>query len=154
MPPQYLLAPSLFAPPESIGRFTDVAPAAGLNVFAMASGVVVDDFENNGLLDVVTSSYDPCAPMHFFHNNGDGTFADRTAVAGLSGQLGGLNLIQADYNNDGCLDMLVLRGGWEETRTAQIAAAQQLRRNLHGCDQTERPGRTRHQYPVRGLGGH
>ena len=33
--------------------------------------------------------------------------------AGLADQLGGLNLIQADYNNDGCMDILVLRGGWE-----------------------------------------
>ena len=36
-------------------------PQAGLNLFATASGVVVDDFENNGLFDVVTSSYDACA---------------------------------------------------------------------------------------------
>jgi tetratricopeptide (TPR) repeat protein len=114
VPPQYLMAPSLFASAESIGRFIDVAPAAGLNLFAMASGVIVDDFDNDGLLDVVTSSYDPCAPMHYFHNNGDGTFSDRTAAAGLSGQLGGLNLIQADYNNDGCLDVLILRGAWEK----------------------------------------
>jgi hypothetical protein len=32
------------------------SPAAGLNLFAMASGVIVDDFDNDGLLDVVTSS--------------------------------------------------------------------------------------------------
>jgi tetratricopeptide (TPR) repeat protein len=113
VPPQYLMAPSLFASSESIGRFTDVAPAAGLNLFAMASGIIVDDFGNDGLLDVITSSSGLCAPMHYFHNNGDGTFSDRTAAAGLSGQLGGLNLIEADYNNDGCLDVLVLRGAWE-----------------------------------------
>ena len=28
-------------------------------------------------------------------------------------QFGGLNIIQADYNNDGCVDILVLRGGWQ-----------------------------------------
>jgi hypothetical protein len=33
--------------------------------------------------------------------------------AGLDDQLGGLNLVQTDYNNDGCKDILVLRGGWE-----------------------------------------
>ena len=129
VPPRYLLAPSLFASPEGIGRFTDVAPAAGLNLFAMASGVVVDDFDNDGLLDVVTSSYNSCAPMHYFHNNGDGTFADRTAGAGLSDQLGGLNLIQADYNNDGCTDVLVLRGAWEK-----IGQRKSLLRN--NCDGT------------------
>jgi tetratricopeptide (TPR) repeat protein len=113
VPPKYLIPPSLFASAETVGRFTDVAPEAGLNLFAMSSGVVVDDFDNDGLLDVITSSLEACAPMHFFHNNGDGTFTDRTAAAGLSNQLGGLNLIAADYNNDGCLDVLVLRGAWE-----------------------------------------
>ena len=75
--------------------------------------MIVDDFDNDGRLDVVTSSLDMCEPMHFFHNNGDGTFTDRTEQAGLANQLGGLNMIQADYNNDGCMDILVLRGGWE-----------------------------------------
>jgi tetratricopeptide (TPR) repeat protein len=129
VPSKYLLAPSLFTSAEDIGRFTDVAPAAGLNLFATASGVVVDDFENNGLLDVVTSESYPCSPMHYFHNNGDGTFADRTAAAGLSDQLGGLNLIHADYNNDGCLDVLVLRGAWE-----RLGQRKSLLRN--NCDGT------------------
>jgi tetratricopeptide (TPR) repeat protein len=129
VPSPYLMAPSLFASSESIGRFTDVAPAAGLNLFATASGVVVDDFDNDGLLDVLTSSWETCAPMHYFHNNGDGTFADRTAAAGLSNQLGGLNLIQADYNNDGCLDVLVLRGAWE-----RMGQRKSLLRN--NCDGT------------------
>ena len=79
----------------------------------MAGGVIVDDFENNGLLDVVTSSMNMCEHLHYFHNNGDGTFTDQSEKAGLSDQLGGLNMIQADYNNDGCMDILVLRGGWE-----------------------------------------
>lgn len=115
VPPQYLIPPSVFASTETVGRFIDVAPDAGLNLFALSSGVLVDDFDNDGLLDVATSSYDACAPMHFFHNNGDGTFSDRTAAAGLAKQLGGLNLVETDYNNDGCPDMLVLRGAWEKS---------------------------------------
>ena len=35
-----------------------------------------DDFDNDGFLDVVETSFDPCQPMHAFRNNGDGTFAD------------------------------------------------------------------------------
>ena len=50
--------------------------------------------------------------MRFFRNNGDGTFEDRTARAGLTGEVGGLNMVQADYDNDGFVDVLVLRGGW------------------------------------------
>jgi tetratricopeptide (TPR) repeat protein len=113
VPQQYLISSSAFESKQDIGRFVDVAPETGLNFAAMANGVITDDFENNGLLDLAVSSYDVCAPLHFFHNNGDGTFTDRATQAGLSSQLGGLNLIQADYNNDGCTDILVLRGAWE-----------------------------------------
>jgi tetratricopeptide (TPR) repeat protein len=113
VPSEYLIPPGSFESKQDIGQFRDVAPAVGLDFVSMASGVAVDDFQNRGLLDVVTSSYDVCAPMHYFRNNGNGTFTDRAADAGLSQQLGGLNLIQADYNNDGCTDILVLRGAWE-----------------------------------------
>jgi tetratricopeptide (TPR) repeat protein len=113
VPQQYLIPPDAFESKESGPHFVDVAPAAGLDLVSMAGGIIVDDFENNGLLDVVTSSMNMCEHMHYFHNNGDGTFTDRSEQAGLMDQLGGLNIIQADYSNDGCLDILVLRGGWE-----------------------------------------
>lgn len=113
VPREYLIPQAAFGSQVDVGRFEDAAPAAGLNFVSMANGVAVDDFENDGLLDVVASSYDFCQPLRFFHNNGDGTFTDRAVQAGLSGQLGGLNMIQADYNNDGCMDILILRGAWE-----------------------------------------
>jgi len=128
VPQKYLIPPSAFASAEDVGRFVDVAAKAGLNLFSMAGGLIVDDFENNGRLDVVTSSFDNCGPMHYFHNNGDGTFEDRTSHAGLADQLGGLNIIQTDYNNDGCTDILLLRGAWE------IAQRKSLLRN--NCDGT------------------
>ena len=128
VPKEHLLAPSRFASAEDIGRFTDVAPRVGLDtIFSEAGGLIVDDFDNDGLFDIVTSNWDFCAPMHFFHNNGDGTFVDRSAESGLASQLGGLNLIQTDYNNDGCLDILVLRGGWETAQRKSL-----LRNNCHG----------------------
>jgi tetratricopeptide (TPR) repeat protein len=127
VPKQYLIAPSVFDSPEEIGRFKDVAPEAGLNLYSMSGGLIVDDFENNGQLDIVTSDFGQCAPMHYFHNNGDGKFVDHTAKAGLDGQLGGLNLIQADYNNDGCTDILVLRGAWEFPQRKSL-----LRNNCDG----------------------
>ena len=127
VPEQYLIPPSLFESTEDVGRFEDVAPAAGINLYSMSGGLIVDDFEQNGLFDVVTSDFGQCAPMHYFHNNGDGTFTDHTAQAGLSQQLGGLNLIQTDYNNDGCLDILVLRGAWEFPQRKSL-----LRNNCDG----------------------
>lgn len=127
VPKGELIPRSAFDSPDSVGQFVDVASEAGVNMFSESGGLIVDDFENDGLLDIVTSDYDECAPMHFFHNNGDGTFTDRTAQTGLQNQLGGLNMIQADYNNDGCLDILVLRGAWEFPQRKSL-----LRNNCDG----------------------
>ena len=55
---------------------------------------------------------DPTGQIRYFHNDGDGTFSERTEQAGLAGIYGGLNLVQADYDNDGAVDVLVLRGAW------------------------------------------
>ncbi|PYU43551.1 MAG: hypothetical protein DMG53_17850 [Acidobacteria bacterium] len=108
VPQKYLIPPSAFESKEDIGRFSDVAVAAGLKLFSMAGGVIVDDLENNGLLDVVTSSYDVCESMHYFHNNGDGTFTDRTAEAGLAEPATSTQTaVWADIDNDGYLDLLV-----------------------------------------------
>jgi tetratricopeptide (TPR) repeat protein len=127
VPRQYLTPPTSFDSTEDVGRFVDVAPAAGINLYSMSGGLIVDDFERNGLFDIVTSDYGECAPMHYFHNNGDGTFSDHTAKTGLADQLGGLNLIQTDYNNDGCLDIFVLRGAWEFPQRPSL-----LRNNCDG----------------------
>lgn len=93
--------------------FRDLSPALGLNSFRNeAGGSIVDDFNNDGYLDIVTSSLDLKQSMHYFRNNGDGSFTDMSEASGLSSIKGGLNIIQADYNNDGYTDILVLRGGW------------------------------------------
>lgn len=141
VPAKYLIPESAFAPKDGdsqgIGRFTDVAPAAGLNAFKSSGGIIVDDFDNDGLLDVMASSNDMCEQLQFFRNNGDGTFTERTAQAGLTGQLGGLNIVEADYNNDGCMDLLVLRGGWEFPMRRSL-----LRNNCDGTftDVTQQSG--------------
>ena len=120
VPAAYLLPFTAFESKENIGRFQDVAAAIGLDSFSEAGGVIVDDFENNGRFDVITSSFESCASLHYFHNNGDGTFSDQTEKSGLAGQLGGLNIIQGDYDNDGCLDILVLRGAWEFAQRSSL----------------------------------
>jgi hypothetical protein len=119
---------SAFASGDDVGRFTDVAKETGLNVFASAGGVIVDDLSGSGRFDVVTSNFYSCGPIHYFGNNGDGTYTERTNAAGLRDQIGGLNIIQADYNNDRCTDILVLRGGWE------VAQRKSLLKN--NCDGT------------------
>src|SRR5688572_15376221 len=112
VPAAYLIPPSAFESVENVGRFVDVAPQLGLDAPGAAGGVIVDDFDNDGRLDIISSSSASCGPMHFFRRSGNGSFVDGAAAA-FPGQLGGLNLSQADYDNDGCRDVLVMRGGWQ-----------------------------------------
>jgi hypothetical protein len=127
VPTAYVIPAAAFASLEDVGRFRDVAPLASLDVVATAGGLIVDDFAGSGRFDVITSNFDSCGPMHYFRNNGDGTFTERTSSAGLGGQLGGLNMMQTDYNNDGCKDILLLRGGWEVPQRKSL-----LRNNCDG----------------------
>jgi len=93
--------------------FQDIAGNLSLNSFRnMSGGTIVDDFNNDGYLDIVTSSMGLDESMHYFKNNKDGTFTDVSKESGLGNIKGGLNIIQADYNNDGYTDILVLRGAW------------------------------------------
>lgn len=112
VPKEWLIPSQLFDSEQDIGEFPDFAPSAGLDLMGHAGGVVMEDFDGDGLLDIMITSSGPMDQMHLFHNNGDATFADVTAKAGLLGETGGLNLVVTDYNNDGHPDVLVLRGGW------------------------------------------
>ena len=87
-----------------------------MNTSSLAGGVVVDDFDGDAILDIVTSSSDPLASLRYFAGRNDGRFRERSRDAGFEGLLGGFNLVQADYDNDGDTDILVLRGAWEKHR--------------------------------------
>ena len=112
VPAPWLIAPAVFESEYDIGPFVDVAASAGVDVVGHAGGSVVEDFDGDGLLDIVASSRGLRDPLRYFRNAGDGTFPEETEQAGLRGQLGGLNLAHADYDNDGDRDLLVLRGAW------------------------------------------
>ena len=110
--PAYLVPRDALAAGHAFPRFADVAPSAGLYRIDLAGGAIMDDFDNDGLPDVISSSWHPCESLSYHRNTDGGAFIDRTERAGLSAQLGGLNLEQADYDNDGLTDVLVMRGGW------------------------------------------
>ena len=112
VPEQYRIPPQAFASKYDIQRFTDIAPALGVDTLNLCGGVIVDDFDGDSFLDIVTSTYDPRGPLAYYRNQGDGQFTDRSAASRLNDQLGGLNCVGADYDNDGDVDVLVLRGAW------------------------------------------
>ncbi len=109
---RYLIPPSAFASEYDLGKFPNVASRVGLNLLGRSGGCIIEDFDGDGLLDIMISGIGFQDPLRFFHNNGDGTFTERSHEAGLDGITGGLNMFQADYDNDGHPDVLLLRGGW------------------------------------------
>jgi enediyne biosynthesis protein E4 len=110
-------------------RYTNVAKAAGLTfkqdatasdqkyyLETMGTGVGWIDYDNDGLLDLyfvqsaATDSYRPPQPLHsaLFHNNGDGTFTEVTAKAGVGAEgLYGQGVAVGEYDNDGYSDLYV-----------------------------------------------
>jgi hypothetical protein len=113
VPPEYLIAPHRFESDFSFPRFANVTQEIGLDAVNAAGGAVGDDFDNDGDLDLLVSSWAPDEQLQYFRNNGNGSFVNATEQAGLAGFVGGgLNMVQADYDNDGDVDVLILRGAW------------------------------------------
>ncbi|MDX1998536.1 MAG: CRTAC1 family protein [Thermoanaerobaculia bacterium] len=110
--PSAALAARPWARSAAPGRWRDRAPELGVAARDLSGGAVMDDFDGDGRLDLVSTTWDPCGPMKAFRNDGRGGFEDVTEAWGLAVQLGGLALLQADYEGDGDLDLLVLRGAW------------------------------------------
>jgi hypothetical protein len=114
VPAEFLLPMKLIRsdPEHSIGKFKDISHLVGVNRLNSGGSSIMEDFDNDGLLDIVVTSFDPTTPMALYRNKGDGTFEDRTEAAGLKDQLGGMYCVQTDYDNDGWMDIFVLRGAW------------------------------------------
>ncbi|MCA9034307.1 MAG: CRTAC1 family protein [Planctomycetaceae bacterium] len=111
VPEQYRIDTKHFDSETEFPRFPNIAGRLGLNTLSCAGGCVVDDFDADGDLDVITSSWGEGDELQYFRND-KGKFIDDSARANFAGIFGGLNLLQADYDNDGDLDVLVLRGAW------------------------------------------
>jgi len=112
VPPRWLIPPAAFASAAEMPRLPDVATVLGVDVVGLSGGAIIEDFDGDGYLDIVASSWGDADPLRFFRNQTDGSFRDVSAGAGLDGITGGLNLLHADYDNDGDPDILLLRGAW------------------------------------------
>jgi hypothetical protein len=112
VPPSMRLPDGYFTSSESFPQFIDIAPSLGLDKRGLAGGVAAEDFDRDGDVDIIASSWGFHDQLRYLRNNGDGSFEDISSQAGLEGVTGGLNLRHADYNNDGFADVLVLRGAW------------------------------------------
>src|SRR5215471_4379652 len=134
LPFAFALAPgSVFAQHKSSVTFLDVARTSGIwfrhdntvsaekyLIETMGAGCGWIDYDQDGLLDLYlvnsapTRVYTPKQPLRsaLYRNNGDGTFTDVTAKAGVEAEgLFGMGVAVGDYDNDGSQDLLVLGYG-------------------------------------------
>ena len=94
---------------EGDGTFVDVTEKAGLtgapqNYYGM--GAAVGDYDNDGDPDLYVTNY---LGNTLYRNNGDGTFTDVTAQAGVAAGGWSASAGFFDFDNDGHLDLYVTR---------------------------------------------
>ena len=112
VPAEHLMPLSNKEVDTGIGRFSNLGSEMGIDDNQLSGGTAIDDFDGDGHYDIICSSWGLQDQLRFYRNNGDGTFVERHKEAGLKGITGGLNLNHADYDNDGDLDLFILRGAW------------------------------------------
>jgi len=130
------------------GSFTDVTEQAGLADAGDGNygmGVAVGDYDNDGFPDLYVTSY---GKNVLYHNNGNGTFTDVTAKAGVAGDGWSVSAGFFDYDNDGKLDLFVTRYMEWDTQHSKDCGG-----NFHTyCPPGEFPRTTNILYHNRGDG--
>jgi hypothetical protein len=106
---------------DDCARFVDATAAAGIPRTRWSSMPIVADYDRDGFLDVYVvrmGDHENDAPSpgwdardglpdSLYRNNGNGTFTDVAAAAGIRGTTWGLAGAWGDYNNDGYPDVYV-----------------------------------------------
>jgi len=134
--------PRLWAGPgNSSIHFVDIAKRAGIDFVhytgsfgkkllpeTMGSGCAFIDYDNDGSPDILLINGMDFpghkrrrSTMKLYRNNGNGTFSDVTAQAGLDFEMYGMGVAVGDYNND----------GWEDIYLTGVGESRLLR-NDHG----------------------
>jgi enediyne biosynthesis protein E4 len=108
-------------------RFTDVTTPAGIRFEhnsgafggkflpeTLGSGCAFLDYDRDGWPDILLINGTDWpghkkrrTTLQLYHNNGNGTFTDVTARAGLDLEMYGMGVAIGDYNNDGFPDILI-----------------------------------------------
>jgi len=86
-------------------QFRDVSDEAGVACTGYGMGAAAADYDNDGHPDLYVSNF---GPKVLYHNNGNGTFTDVTARAGVAdGNRLGAGVAFLDIDGDGHLDLFV-----------------------------------------------
>ncbi len=133
------LGPDVLFRNNGDGTFSDVTAKAGIRAPGWSASAAFGDFDRDGFLDLYVAGYLDVAPDelppdvaggacnylgrpvfcgprglagaadYYFHNNGDGTFAERSEASGAldKGRYFSLGVVAGDVDNDGDLDIHV-----------------------------------------------
>jgi hypothetical protein len=99
---------NLFYKNNGNGTYTESAAAAGINDGSQSWSSAIEDFDNDGDMDILLSNISDTNKL--YRNNGDGTFTDVYSSTGINSQVGSWELQAADFNNDGWIDFLWQNG--------------------------------------------
>ncbi|WP_396169432.1 FG-GAP-like repeat-containing protein [Flavobacterium sp.] len=95
------------------GTFTESGAAAGVNDGSQSWASAIEDYDNDGFMDILLSNISDTNKL--FRNNGNGTFTDIYATTGIAAQVGSWEIQAADFNNDGWMDFL-----WQNNKELYI----------------------------------
>ncbi len=103
------------------GTFEDVTAAAGVIDGGWGWGACMEDFDNDGDLDIFhVNGFDASSAQDFlddrvryFESQGDGTFVETAAAAGLTDTGQGRGVACVDFDRDGDLDIFVTNNEWQ-----------------------------------------
>jgi len=79
---------------------------------SVGAAAAAADYNNDGYIDIFVSSSGRNSPCHLFRNNGDGTFTDVAAQAGvadLNREGGVMDAVWGDFDNDGWTDLYIVK---------------------------------------------
>uniref|UniRef100_A0AAR2IZ38 ASPIC/UnbV domain-containing protein n=1 Tax=Pygocentrus nattereri TaxID=42514 RepID=A0AAR2IZ38_PYGNA len=107
---------------RGIIALTDVASQARVNKYTGGRGVVVGPILNDARSDIFCDNEN--GPNFLFRNNGDGTFTDMAAQAGVADRYQhGRGVALADFNGDGKID--IVYGNWNGPHRLYLQSSQQ-----------------------------
>lgn len=94
---------------DGTGHFIDRSATSGIPFLSSSSGISAADYDRDGRLDLYFSCW--LQPNRLLHNDGNFTFSDTTAAAGVGDANSGAGCGWGDYDLDGHIDLYLANWG-------------------------------------------